>query len=454
MSGPQEDVSSHPLVIVRRRRNTDEPHHGGVWKIAYADFMTAMMAFFLVMWLINAADKKTIVQVAAYFNPMRLTDRFDAPKGLEDMTETESKPADKGSKRGFEKVDEKQKLEAEQASKQNIGEAMDEAAKKTSAAAGGKSSQAQKEQALFDNPGDTLEKLADEARANQPTTASSPSDGSLNDPFDRLNRRSGKSAVVQKLTPQAAPPVSPKVQEPKQPPPVEGKAQEPNKQPPPVEGKAQEPNKQPPPVEGKAQEPNKQPPPAQGKMQEPSKQPPSAGVKEQEPAKQPAPANANKDEKPNDKEAEAKKIEADISNAVSEVSRELPQVEVKATPEGLLISLMDDADFGMFEVGSAKPRPELVLAMSKIGEVLKDKKGKIVVRGHTDSRAYKSGVYDNWRLSAARAQMAYYMLVRGGVAESSVVAIEGRADRDPKVPNDTTAAQNRRIDILIKEDRP
>ncbi len=303
---------------------------------------------------------------------------------------------------------------------------MDEAAKKTSAAAGGKSSQAQKEQALFDNPGDMLEKLADEAKASQPTTASSPADGSLNDPFDRLNRRSGKAQAVQKLSPQAAPPVSPKVQEPKQPPSLEGKAQE----------------------------PSKQPPPAQGKEQEPSKQPPPAQVKEQELAKQSTPATANKDEKPNDKEAEAKKIEADISKAVSEVSRELPQVEVKATPEGVLISLMDDANFGMFEVGSAKPRPELVLAMSKIGEVLKDKKGKIVVRGHTDSRAYKNGVYDNWRLSAARAQMAYYMLLRGGVAESSVVAIEGRADRDPKVPNDTTAAQNRRIDILIKGDKP
>ena len=49
--------------------------------------------------------------------------------------------------------------------------------------------------------------------------------------------------------------------------------------------------------------------------------------------------------------------------------------------------------------------------------------------------------------------MAYYMLVRGGIAESRVVAIEGRADRDPKVPTDTEAAQNRRIDILIKEDK-
>jgi chemotaxis protein MotB len=441
MSGQQEDVASHPLVIVRRRRNADEPHHGGVWKIAYADFMTAMMAFFLVMWLINAADKKTIVQVAAYFNPMRLTDRFDAPKGLEDMTEAQSKPTDKGSKKGFEKIDEKQKLEAEQASKENIGEAMDEAAKKTSAAAGGKSAEAQKEQALFDNPGEMLEKLADEAKASQPTTASSPSDGSLDDPFDRLNRRSGKAQPIQKLSPQAAPPVSSKIQEPKQPPPMEGKAQEPNRKPPPAQGKAQE--------------PSKQPPPAQGKAEKLSKQPPPAPAKEQDLAKQATPATASKeDEKPSQKEAEAKKIEADISNAVSAVSKELPHLEVKATPEGLLISLMDDANFGMFEVGSAKPRPELVLAMSKIGEVLKDKKGKIVVRGHTDSRAYKGGVYDNWRLSAARAQMAYYMLVRGGVAESSVVAIEGRADRDPKLPNDTTAAQNRRIDILIKGDRP
>jgi flagellar motor protein MotB len=99
MSNGQEDVSSQPLVIVRRRRNVDEEHHGGVWKIAYADFMTAMMAFFLVMWLINAADKKTIVQVAAYFNPMRLTDRVASPKGLEDLSEMDSKQSEEKTRR-------------------------------------------------------------------------------------------------------------------------------------------------------------------------------------------------------------------------------------------------------------------------------------------------------------------------------------------------------------------
>ncbi len=57
-------------------------HHGGVWKIAYADFMTAMMAFFLVMWLINSTDQKVLTQVANYFNPMRLTDSTPHSRGI------------------------------------------------------------------------------------------------------------------------------------------------------------------------------------------------------------------------------------------------------------------------------------------------------------------------------------------------------------------------------------
>ncbi len=56
----------------------------------------------------------------------------------------------------------------------------------------------------------------------------------------------------------------------------------------------------------------------------------------------------------------------------------------------------------------------------------------------------------NWRLSMSRAQMAYYMLARGGVPETRFESIEGRADRDPKIPSDPNAAENRRIEILIK----
>ncbi|MBS0846981.1 flagellar motor protein MotB [Citrobacter sp. JGM124] len=59
---------SHPIVVVRRRKSK---HHGqgghGSWKIAYADFMTAMMAFFLVMWLISISSPKQLAQIADYF---------------------------------------------------------------------------------------------------------------------------------------------------------------------------------------------------------------------------------------------------------------------------------------------------------------------------------------------------------------------------------------------------
>ncbi|WP_312946488.1 flagellar motor protein MotB [Superficieibacter sp.] len=59
---------SHPIVVVKRRKH--KGHGGGAhgsWKIAYADFMTAMMAFFLVMWLISISSPKELIQIAEYF---------------------------------------------------------------------------------------------------------------------------------------------------------------------------------------------------------------------------------------------------------------------------------------------------------------------------------------------------------------------------------------------------
>ena len=59
---------AHPIVIVKKRKHKGHGgHHGGSWKIAYADFMTAMMAFFLVMWLISISSPKELIQIAEYF---------------------------------------------------------------------------------------------------------------------------------------------------------------------------------------------------------------------------------------------------------------------------------------------------------------------------------------------------------------------------------------------------
>lgn len=59
-----------PLIIVKRYRRAEAGHHGGAWKIAYADFVTAMMAFFLVMWLVSSINKQQRAAIFEYFkNP-------------------------------------------------------------------------------------------------------------------------------------------------------------------------------------------------------------------------------------------------------------------------------------------------------------------------------------------------------------------------------------------------
>src|ERR1700677_174761 len=59
-----------PLIIVKRYRRVEGGHHGGAWKIAYADFVTAMMAFFLVMWLVASLSKQERATIFEYFkNP-------------------------------------------------------------------------------------------------------------------------------------------------------------------------------------------------------------------------------------------------------------------------------------------------------------------------------------------------------------------------------------------------
>jgi chemotaxis protein MotB len=64
-------MSAQPVapIIVKRKKIIAGGHHGGAWKVAYADFVTAMMAFFLLMWLLGATNEKQRKGIADYFNP-------------------------------------------------------------------------------------------------------------------------------------------------------------------------------------------------------------------------------------------------------------------------------------------------------------------------------------------------------------------------------------------------
>lgn len=58
------------VVIKKIKKSNHEGHHGGSWKVAYADFVTAMMAFFLMMWLLNATSEQQRRGISNYFGPV------------------------------------------------------------------------------------------------------------------------------------------------------------------------------------------------------------------------------------------------------------------------------------------------------------------------------------------------------------------------------------------------
>jgi chemotaxis protein MotB len=63
------EPANRPLIVKRKKVIAGGGHHGGAWKVAYADFVTAMMAFFMLMWLLNATTEQQRKGIADYFSP-------------------------------------------------------------------------------------------------------------------------------------------------------------------------------------------------------------------------------------------------------------------------------------------------------------------------------------------------------------------------------------------------
>ena len=71
-----------PLIVKRIKKSGGEGHHGGAWKVAYADFVTAMMAFFLLMWLINTTTPEQKRGIADYFAAQNISKSSSGSGGV------------------------------------------------------------------------------------------------------------------------------------------------------------------------------------------------------------------------------------------------------------------------------------------------------------------------------------------------------------------------------------
>ena len=103
-------AKEQPVIIKKIIKKGGHAHHGGAWKLAYADFVTAMMAFFLLMWLLGATDEKTRKGISEYFQDPYEASRID--KGLiptlEEIAPTEiDRQADENDQLKLEMLKEK-----------------------------------------------------------------------------------------------------------------------------------------------------------------------------------------------------------------------------------------------------------------------------------------------------------------------------------------------------------
>lgn len=474
------------IIIIKRGGGAHDEHHGGVWKIAFADFMTAMMAFFLVMWLINASDEETKKAVASYFNPIELMDNTTNPKGLSnpkygvkklptDNQDEENSKLVKPKNPTEEEIDlavmEEQALfEDPLALLSEISSGLTDSDEKLELSKSeGKGSGQGKGQASGDDGEGAGEGTGSDNQENKEDNGNSMTlSGGENfrDPFDpsswqtqldskfadeeksaEVNIDSGDGEEVDLMAQKQVDPFADASSDPIIDA-MEKSISEGMKTPMTGGFKDFEIN-----PDKEDDKPSKEKIAAEAKMVA-KKQAEEMAAKKAAEIKEAA------------KEAEMKAKAADGNDegalsfeaAIAQLNQQLQKsgessltIELSHNSNGALITLSERANNGMFNIGSAKPTPILVQIMGEIGKLIGDNPGRLTVSGHTDGRRYKSRNYDNWRLSTDRAHMAYYMLIKGGVPRSAFEKIEGHADANLKKIEDPNASENRRIEVFIRK---
>ncbi|HWK50983.1 MAG TPA: flagellar motor protein MotB [Steroidobacter sp.] len=122
------------------------------------------------------------------------------------------------------------------------------------------------------------------------------------------------------------------------------------------------------------------------------------------------------------------------------------------TPYGLRVLMHDTDKQGMFQRGSSAPNERFRRLLKNLGPLFEQIDNQMLIVGHTDSLQYADQSYtafSNWTLSSERAMAARSYLLAGGMPGNSVLQVVGQADTAPINADDTTASENRRIELLI-----
>lgn len=154
-----------------------------------------------------------------------------------------------------------------------------------------------------------------------------------------------------------------------------------------------------------------------------------------------------------DTQAIADNLES-LKESLGNESRQLSEhLLIKMSPEGIVLELVDSESEPLFPVGRAVPSDLLIELLDVVSRSFLTFENDFKIAGHTDNRSYRNGaVYDNWNLSADRANAARRLLLRTGIAPGRMREVSGKADTAPLNWENPAAAHNRRISITILTD--
>lgn len=357
-----------PVIIKRKRKGGHEGGHGGAWKVAYADFVTAMWAFFILLWLLNTINSEQRKGIAEYFAPVSVSQESSGSGGL----------------------------------------------------LGGRSITVPGAQVSpsspmsTDMPTTTAPPAASEDTGGQDVSGQAATEEQRPDE-SRFQYRARLEQAAESLGVAAQRP-------------GEG-----------LEGFAKR-------VQGAAK-PSPEPP-------VPSEAPAAAETA-------PAVASEAAQSQPQAQaEAEARAFQsaaAEIRQAIQSVPELAPLAQnlvMDQTAEGLRIQIVDGDRVAMFPGGSAQMYPQTRQLVLLLAKALGKLPNHLVITGHTDASTFSPDAgRDNWSLSFERANAMKRALVAGGIGDSRVQDIAGRADRDLLVPDQPNSPRNRRVSIVLLRER-
>jgi len=147
-------------------------------------------------------------------------------------------------------------------------------------------------------------------------------------------------------------------------------------------------------------------------------------------------------------EAAAEELRAAVLNdpALADLAR---QLRVEQVPEGLRIQIMDADRQAMFPLSSAVPNDRARALILKVAQVTARLPNGLAIAGHTDSSPFRGEGRSNWDLSADRANAVRRLLVENGVNPARLRSVSGYAEREPLLPTDPGNAGNRRVAITL-----